>query len=52
MLRVWSLGVTPTHSQGLKNHPCTTPLYKTADFFEDPEEGLQDKGAYGPTDDP
>ena len=52
MMRFWSLGMTPTHSQGFKNHPCTMPHYETADFFEDPDEGLQDKGVCGPTDDP
>ena len=28
------------------------PHYETADFFEDPDEGLQDKCVCGPTDDP
>ena len=44
--------MTPTHDQGFKNHPCATPHYETADFFEDQDEGLYDKGVCGPTDDP
>ena len=50
-MRVWYLGLTD--GQGFKNYPCMMPQYETVDnSFDDPDDGFQDKGACGPTDDP